>query len=62
MIPKRILIIDDEENFRHMLSLILSKEKYEVDTASNGAEGLQKITASAFDQVLCDIRMPEMDG
>jgi two-component system response regulator AtoC len=62
MIPKRILIIDDEENFRHMLSLILNKEKYEVDTASNGAEGLQKITASAFDQVLCDIRMPEMDG
>jgi len=62
MIPKRILIIDDEENFRHMLSLTLSKEKYEVDTASNGAEGLQKITASAFDQVLCDIRMPEMDG
>lgn len=62
MIPKRILIIDDEENFRHMLSLILSKEKYEVETASNGAEGLQKITASAFDQVLCDIRMPEMDG
>jgi two-component system response regulator AtoC len=45
-----------------MLSLILSKEKYEVDTASNGAEGLQKITASAFDQVLCDIRMPQMDG
>jgi two-component system response regulator AtoC len=45
-----------------MLSLILSKEKYEVDTASNGAEGLQKITASTFDQVLCDIRMPQMDG
>ena len=62
MIPKRILVIDDEENFRHMLSLILGKEKYEVDTASNGAEGLQKITASAFDQVLCDIRMPQMDG
>jgi two-component system response regulator AtoC len=62
MIPKRILIIDDEENFRHMLSLILSKEKYEVDTASNGEEGLQKITASAFDQVLCDIRMGRMDG
>lgn len=62
MIPKRILIIDDEENFRHMLSLILSKENYEVDTASNGEEGLQKITASAFDQVLCDIRMGRMDG
>ena len=36
MIPKRILIVDDEENFRHMLSVILIKEGYEVETASNG--------------------------
>ena len=62
MVPKRILIIDDEENFRHMLSVILKKEKYEVDTASNGEEGLQKIGAEDFDQILCDIRMPGMDG
>lgn len=62
MIPKRILIVDDEENFRHMLSVILKREKYEVDTASNGEEGLQKITNSSFDQILCDIRMPRMDG
>ena len=62
MIPKRILIIDDEENFRHMLSVILKKEKYDVETASNGEEGLQKVTDAAFDQILCDIRMPQMDG
>jgi len=62
MIPKRILIIDDEENFRHMLSVILKKEKYEVETAANGEEGLQKLTSSTFDQILCDIRMPGMDG
>ncbi len=62
MVPKRILIIEDEENFRHMLSVILKKEKYEVDTASNGEEGLQKIGAEDFDQILCDIRMPGMDG
>jgi two-component system response regulator AtoC len=62
MVPKRILIIDDEENFRHMLSVILKKEKYEVDTAANGEEGLQKIVAEDFDQILCDIRMPGMDG
>ncbi|MEW6377606.1 MAG: sigma-54 dependent transcriptional regulator [Thermodesulfobacteriota bacterium] len=62
MIPKRILIIDDEENFRHMLSVILKKERYEVETASNGEEGIQKIISSPFDQVLCDIRMPQMDG
>jgi two-component system response regulator AtoC len=62
MILKRILIIDDEENFRHMLSVILKREKYEVETASNGEEGLQKVAASEFDQILCDIRMPQMDG
>jgi two-component system response regulator AtoC len=62
MVPKRILIIEDEENFRHMLSVILKKEKYEVDMASNGEEGLQKIGAEDFDQILCDIRMPGMDG
>jgi two-component system response regulator AtoC len=62
MIPKRILIIDDEENFRHMLSVILKKENYDVETASNGEEGLKKITLSPFDQILCDIRMPKMDG
>ena len=62
MIPKRILIVDDEENFRHMLSVILKKEHYEVETASNGEEGLKKVGLSAFDQILCDIRMPQMDG
>jgi len=62
MIPKRILIVDDEENFRHMLSIILKKENYDVETASNGEEGLGKITLSPFDQILCDIRMPKMDG
>ena len=62
MIPKRILIVDDEENFRHMLSVILKKEKYDIETASNGAEGLQKVAVSEFDQILCDIRMPQMDG
>src|SRR4030043_2377055 len=62
MIPKHILIVDDEENFRHMLSVILKQENYDVETASNGEEGLKKITLSPFDQILCDIRMPHMDG
>jgi len=62
MTQKRILIIDDEENFRHLLSVILIKEGYEVETASNGEEGLQKALTSPFDQILCDIRMARMDG
>jgi two-component system response regulator AtoC len=62
MIPKKILIVEDEENFRHMLFVILKKENYDVETASNGEEGLKKIALSPFDQILCDIRMPHMDG
>ncbi len=62
MIPKRVLIVDDEESFRHMLSVILVKEGYEVEAASTGEEGLQRAAASPFDQILCDIRMPRMDG
>jgi len=62
MIPKRILVVDDEESFRHMLSVILKKEKYEVETASNGEEAIQKVISTPFDQILCDIRMPQMDG
>ena len=62
MIPKRTLVVDDEENFRHMLSVILKKERYDVEAASNGEEALQKMALSPFDQILCDIRMPKMDG
>ncbi len=62
MSQKRILIIDDEESFRHMLSIILSKEGYEVETAPDGEEALQKLSSFSFDHVLCDIRMPKMDG
>jgi len=62
MISRKILVVDDEENFRHILSVILRKERYEVETASNGEEALQRISNTTFDQVLCDIRMPGMDG
>lgn len=62
MIPKRILIIDDEESFRNVLTVILRKEGYEIEGAANGKEGLNKISNAAFDHVLCDIRMPQMDG
>ena len=60
--PKRILVIDDEESFRHMLSVILKREGFEVETASDGEEGVQKVMINTYDQVLCDIRMPRMDG
>lgn len=62
MPKKSILIIDDEENMRHMLSVMLKKKGFEVVTAEDGVDGLSKITARVFDFVLCDIKMPNMDG
>ena len=62
MLPKRVLIIDDEENMLHMLKTILSKEGYDIELARDGREGLIKVVSSKFDMVLCDLRMPEMDG
>ncbi len=57
-----ILIIDDEENLRHMLSVMLRKQGYLTDTAADGQEALAKLAGHAFDYILCDIRMPVMDG
>lgn len=59
---KHILVIDDEENLRHMLAAMLSRQGYKVDVASNGLLGLQQIRLNVYDFILCDIRMPEMDG
>ncbi len=59
---KTLLVIDDEENMRHMLSSILSKADYSVDTAANGKEGLKMLERREYDFILCDVKMPEMDG
>lgn len=59
---KHILIIDDEENLRHMLSAMLSRQGYQADGAADGADGLRALRSKAYDFILCDIRMPEMDG
>ena len=57
-----ILIIDDERAIRNTLSEILSYEGYKIEEAADGEEGLKKFTSAAFDVVLCDIKMPKMDG
>ena len=57
-----ILIIDDEENMRHMLSKMLARAGYLVQVAADGKEGLVKIADAEFDFILCDIKMPNMDG
>ena len=61
-VKKRLLIIDDEANMRHMLSTVLKKADYQVETAADGAEGLEMIQQSPYDFILCDIKMPKMGG
>ena len=57
-----ILIIDDEKSIRKTLTEILSYEGYKIDEASDGEEGLKKFKEKNFDLVLCDIKMPKLDG
>ncbi len=59
---KRLLVIDDEENMRHMLTAMLKKSGYVVDTAADGLEGLSMIDKERYDFILCDIKMPKMNG
>ena len=63
MTATRVLVVDDEESLRHMLSLSLSKDGFHVWTAGSGAEGLQTLrSGDAFDICITDVRMPGMDG
>ncbi len=57
-----ILIIDDEKAIRKTLGEILSYEGYKIDEAADGEEGLKKFSSATYDVVLCDIKMPKMDG
>jgi two-component system response regulator AtoC len=60
---KTILVVDDEANMRHMLQALLTKQGYRVDVASDGAEGLAAaIKCQQYDFILCDLKMPVMDG
>jgi two-component system, NtrC family, nitrogen regulation response regulator NtrX len=57
-----ILVIDDERAIRKTLVEILNFEKYKVDEAADGEEGLKLFTQNKYDVVLCDIKMPKLDG
>lgn len=58
----RILVVDDNELNRDMLSRRLTKQGYEVEMAEDGAQAVAKVEANGFDLVLLDIQMPVMDG
>jgi two-component system, NtrC family, nitrogen regulation response regulator NtrX len=57
-----ILIVDDEKSIRFTLREILEYEKFKVDEAKDGEEGLEMLKQGSYDLVLCDIKMPKMDG
>jgi CheY-like chemotaxis protein len=57
-----ILLIEDEANLRHNLTVLLEDEGYRVVSAEDGAEGIRKIQEGTFDLVITDVVMPEVDG
>jgi len=59
---KRILVVDDEANLRHMLQVVLKKQGYLVDESVDGSDALRMAEQAAYDFILCDIRMPNVDG
>ena len=62
MAQKKILVVDDDESMRHMLSLVLKREGYEVQAVGKGSEALQLAASQPFDFILSDVVMPGMGG
>ncbi len=58
----RVLVIDDEPSLRRSLGRLLQEAGYEVAAEGDGRAGLERALAEPFDLILCDIRMPELDG
>lgn len=58
----KILLIDDEKSIRATLREILEYEKYEVEEAKDGEEGIALLEKNDYDVILCDIKMPKLDG
>ena len=59
---KRILVVDDDEMVLMALDELLKPEGYEVQTVASGTEALQKLDEGAYDLIMTDVIMPEMDG
>ena len=59
---KRLLVVDDDTDIRELLEFDLSQSGYDVDTAKDGSEGLQKALNNHYDIILLDVMMPKMNG
>jgi DNA-binding NtrC family response regulator len=58
----RIIVVDDDEAIREVFSTILRQKGYEVDTAQNGTEAIEKSRLNLYHLALVDIRLPDMEG
>ncbi len=58
----RILVVDDEESIRELLSKTLALAEYHVDTAADGREAMARLRAQTYDLLITDLKMPGMDG
>jgi DNA-binding NtrC family response regulator len=62
LVAKRVLVVDDGENIRSLVTQILKREGFDVSTAPDGAAGLKAATSEDFDVILLDVRIPQKDG
>jgi DNA-binding response OmpR family regulator len=60
--PEKILVVDDDDAIRNMVERILRREKYEVDSARDGFEAIEKLSRNDYGTVLLDLMMPRVDG
>ena len=60
--PARILVVDDDENIRVTVEAILKNEGYAVDVVASGGDAIKKSASTAYNLVLIDIRLPDMEG
>ncbi len=62
MVKKRVLVVDDEDDFLHLMHFFLTLEGYEVETVTDGAQAIQAVGRDRPDLILLDVAMPKMDG
>ena len=62
MKPKRLLVVDDEPGIREVLTTVLAEIGYQVDSAANGQQALQRLDTCRYDLIISDMCMPEIDG
>lgn len=59
---RKILVVDDDDSIRLMVERVLRREKYEVDSARDGFEAIEKLGRNDYDAILLDLMMPRIDG